>query len=145
MGHWHGEISSNVTFAYCTKGCINVAVLRDRPLTHVDANPKFIYRTFPFFFLHENSQSGCIKGKKVRCFRPLLLFSLFLVARARSFLRKYQKKKKTSFEIDQAAAARPRPVTLASACKLHDTTIENHKADENQGRATFRWWHGRRK
>ena len=54
------------------------------------------------------------------------------------------KKKKTSFEIDQAAA-RPRPVTLASACKLHDTTIENCKADENQGRATFRWWHGRRK
>ena len=34
-GHWHGEISSNVTFAYCTKGCIDVAVLRGRPLTHV--------------------------------------------------------------------------------------------------------------
>ena len=43
--------------------------------------------------------------------RPLLLFYLFLVARARSFFRKY-KKKKTSFEIDQAAA-RPRPVTPA--------------------------------
>ena len=46
------------------------------------------------------------------------------------------KKKKTSFEIDQAAA-RPRPVTLASACKLHDTTIENPKADENQGESHF--------
>ena len=68
MGHWHGEISSNVTFAYCTKGCIDVAVLRGRPLTHVDAKPQFIYSTFPFFFLHENSQRGCIKGKKVRFF-----------------------------------------------------------------------------
>ena len=28
MGPWHGEISSNVTFAYCTKGCIDVSVLR---------------------------------------------------------------------------------------------------------------------
>ena len=53
-------------------------------------------------------------------------------------------KKQTSFKIDQAAA-RPHPVTLASACKLHDRKIENRKADENQGRATFRWWHGRRK
>ena len=69
MGLWHGEISSNVTFAYRTKGCINVAVLRGGPLTHVDAKPKFIYRTFPFFFLHENSQSGRIKGKEVRCFK----------------------------------------------------------------------------
>ena len=69
MGHWHGEISSNVTFAYCTKGCIVVAVLRGRPLTHVDAKPKFIYRTFPFILLHENSQRGCIKGKKVRLFK----------------------------------------------------------------------------
>ena len=68
MGHWHGEISSNVTFAYCTKGCIDVAVLRGRPLTHVDAKPKFVYGTFSIFFLHENSQSGCIKGKKVRCY-----------------------------------------------------------------------------
>ena len=54
------------------------------------------------------------------------------------------KKKKNSFEIDQAAA-HPRPVALASACKLHDMTIENPIADEHQGRATFRWWHGRRK
>ena len=29
------KISRNVTFAYCTKGCIDVAVLRGRPLTHV--------------------------------------------------------------------------------------------------------------
>ena len=35
MGPWHGEISSNVTFAYCTKRCIGVVVLRGRPLTHV--------------------------------------------------------------------------------------------------------------
>ena len=41
-------------------------------------------------------------------YRSLLLFSLFLVARARSFFRKYKKKEKTSFEIDQAAA-RPAP------------------------------------
>ena len=64
MGHWHGEISSNVTFAYCTKGCIDVAVLRGRPLTHVDAKPKFIYRSFSFLFLHEDSQRGCRKGKE---------------------------------------------------------------------------------
>ena len=68
MGRCHGEISSNVTFAYCTKGCIYVAVLRGGPLTHVEQKPKFIYRTFSFFFfLHENLQSGCIKSKKVRC------------------------------------------------------------------------------
>ena len=66
MGRWHGEISSNVTFAYCTKGCIDVVVLRGGQLTHVDAKPKFIYRTFPLYFLHENSQRGCIKGQKVR-------------------------------------------------------------------------------
>ena len=71
MGHWHGEISSNVTFVCCTKGCINVAVLRGRLLTHVDAKPEFIFRTFPSFFLHENSQRGCIKGtgNKVRFFK----------------------------------------------------------------------------
>ena len=69
VGHWYGEISSNVTFAYCTKGRIDVAVLRGRPLTRVDAKPKFIYRTFPFFFLHKNLQRGCINGKKVRCFK----------------------------------------------------------------------------
>ena len=69
--HWHahGEILSNVTSACCTTGCIDVAVLRGRPLTNIDAKPKFIYRTFPFFFLHENSQRGCIKGKKVRFFK----------------------------------------------------------------------------
>ena len=66
MGHWHGEISSNVTFAYFTRGCIDVGVLRGRPLTHVVAIPKFIYRTFLSFFLHENSQRGCTKGKKVK-------------------------------------------------------------------------------
>ena len=69
MEHWHGGISSNVTFAYCTKGCIDVAVLRSRPATHVYAKPKFIYRTFPFLFLHENPQRGCIKGKEVRIFK----------------------------------------------------------------------------
>ena len=58
-----------MTFAYCTKWCIDVGVLRGRPLTHVDAKPQFIYRTFPFFFLHENSQRGCIKGKKFRFFK----------------------------------------------------------------------------
>ena len=46
-----------------------MAVLRGKPLTHVDAKPKFVYRTFPFFFLHVNSQRGCIKGKKVRLFK----------------------------------------------------------------------------
>ena len=65
MGHWHGEVSSNVTFAYCTKGCIDVAVLRGRPVTHVYAKSKSIYRTFPFFFLHENSRRGCIRVRKL--------------------------------------------------------------------------------
>ena len=136
MCHWHGEISSNVTFAYCTKGCIAEAVLRGRQVTHVFAIPKleeaqwpigygvglrikrssvriqpwplrwvlgqgsllplsqgeaftlasisylailvkyilakkkkFIYRTFPYLFLHKNSQRGWIKGKKVRFFK----------------------------------------------------------------------------
>ena len=61
MGHWHGEISSNVTFAYCTKWCIGVVVLRGRPLTHVrnlSMKPEPFYRAFSFFFLHENSQRG---------------------------------------------------------------------------------------
>ena len=43
-----------------------------KPLTHVDAKPKkFIYRTFPFFFLHESLQREreCIKGKTIRCFK----------------------------------------------------------------------------
>ena len=55
MGHWHGEISSNVTFAYCTKVCIDVAVLRGRPLTQVrrlsvqNLNP-FIALFLSFFY-----------------------------------------------------------------------------------------------
>ena len=54
-------ISSNVTFAYCTKWCIGVVVLRGRPLTHVrnlSMKPEPFYRAFSFFFLHENSQRG---------------------------------------------------------------------------------------
>ena len=69
MGPWHSEISSNVTFAYCTKGCIDVAVLRGRPVTHVYAKPKFIYRTFPVLFLRESLQRRCIKGKKIWFFK----------------------------------------------------------------------------
>ena len=65
MGPWHGEISSNVTFAYCTKWCMGVVVLRGRPLTHVrnlSMKPEPFYRAFSFFFLHENSQRGCIRA-----------------------------------------------------------------------------------
>ena len=40
--------------------------------------------------IHENFE----KKTHFSCFRPLLLFSLFLVARARSFFWKYKKKKK---------------------------------------------------
>ena len=75
MGHWYGEISRNVTFAYCTKGCIDVAVLRGRPLTHVRSlsmqNLNLFIALFLSFFLHENSQRGYIflKGKKVRLFK----------------------------------------------------------------------------
>ena len=72
MGHWHGEISSNVTFAFCTKGCINVAVLHGRPLTHVRSLSiqnlnLFIALFFPFFFFffHENSQRECIRVRKL--------------------------------------------------------------------------------
>ena len=68
MGPWHGEISSNVTFAYCTKGCIDVAVLRGRPLTHVSSlsmhnlNPFFaLFLSFFFTKLAERVR----KGKKV--------------------------------------------------------------------------------
>ena len=53
MGPWHGEISSNVTFAYCTKWCIGVVVLRGRALTHVrnlSMKPEPFYRAFSFFF-----------------------------------------------------------------------------------------------
>ena len=88
MGHWQSEISSNMTFAYCTKGCIDVAELRGRPLTHVDAKPKFIYRTFPFFFLRENSQRGCIKGKNVKFFKGRYTQSMMeaSIARKRTHL-----------------------------------------------------------
>ena len=55
MGYWHGEIPSDMTFAYCTKGCIGVAVLRGRPLAHVKSlsmknlNP-FVVLFLSFFF-----------------------------------------------------------------------------------------------
>ena len=62
MGHWHGEISSNVTFAYFTKGCIDVGVLRGGPLTYVVAKPKFICRTFPFFFSSRKLAERLHKG-----------------------------------------------------------------------------------
>ena len=68
MGPWHGEISSNVTFLYCTKRCIDVAVLCGRPLTHVsnlsmhNLNPFFAL--FLSFFLHENLQKGCVRVRK---------------------------------------------------------------------------------
>ena len=71
MGHWHGEISRNVTFAYCTKGCIDVAVLRGRPLTHVrslsmqNLNP-FIAL---FFFSSRKLAERVQKGNKVRLFK----------------------------------------------------------------------------
>ena len=50
MGHWHGEISSNVTFAYCTKGCIDVAVLRGWPLTHARSLSMQNLNPFLYFF-----------------------------------------------------------------------------------------------
>ena len=73
MGHWHGEfeISSNVTFAYCTKGCIDVAVLRCRPLTHVrslsmqNLNPFLALFLSERLFPHENSQRGCMRVRKL--------------------------------------------------------------------------------
>ena len=68
LGHWHGEISSNVTFVYCTKWCIGVVVLRGSSLTHVrnlSMKPKPFYRAFSFFFLRENSQRGCIRVRKL--------------------------------------------------------------------------------
>ena len=39
--------SRNVTFAYCTKGCIDVAVLRGRPLTHVSSLSRMSVNTHP--------------------------------------------------------------------------------------------------
>ena len=61
IGHWHGEISSNVTFAYCTKVCIDVAVLRGRPLT-----------PFSFFFSSRKLAEMGYKGKNVRIFKGRL-------------------------------------------------------------------------
>ena len=62
MGPWHGEISSNVTFAYCTKGCIDVAVLRGRPLTHVSSlsmhNLNPFIALFLFFFFTKTCRKG---------------------------------------------------------------------------------------
>ena len=66
MGHWHSEIPSNVTFACCTKWCIGVVVLRGRPLTRArNLSMKPNIRAFSFFFLHENSQIGCIRVRKL--------------------------------------------------------------------------------
>ena len=69
MEHWHGEISSNVTFAFCTKGCIDVAVLRGRPLTHVRSLS--MQNLYPFIAIFLSFSSRKLaerehKGKKVR-------------------------------------------------------------------------------
>ena len=62
MGHWHGEISSNVTCAYCTKGCIDVAVLRGRPLTHVSGLSMHNLNPFIALFLSFFFTKTCRKG-----------------------------------------------------------------------------------
>ena len=128
MIHQNSTVTHFFSFFFCQRNWRNVAPASS-----------FFKFTPP---LHSFHYEWAKKLHNLSNIRPLLLFSLFLFARARSFFQKY--KKKTFFEIDQAAA-RPRPVTLTSSCKLHDTTIENHKADENQGRVTFRWWHEQRK
>ena len=72
MGPWHGEISSNVTFAYCTKGCIDVVVLRGRPLTHVRAHrckTEIHLSRFFFLFSLRKLAERVHKGKKVRLFK----------------------------------------------------------------------------
>ena len=69
MGHWHGKLPSNVTFAYCTKECIDVAVLRGRPLTHVRSLPMKNLNAFIVHFLFFSSRKFAErvhKGKKVR-------------------------------------------------------------------------------
>ena len=61
-------IKYNVTFAYCTKWCIDVAVLHGRPLTHVSSLSKHnlnpFIALFLSFFLHENLQKGCVRERK---------------------------------------------------------------------------------
>ena len=55
------------------RGCIDVAVLRGRPLTHVrslsmqNLNPSI--RAFPFFFSSRKLAERVHKGKKVRLFK----------------------------------------------------------------------------
>ena len=74
MGHWHGEISSNVTFAYCTKGCIDVAVLRTR-LTDdscqeiIEAKPKSISTVGGVSLWLARQHAGC----KKKCTRAAAL------------------------------------------------------------------------
>ena len=69
MGHWYGDIPSNVTIAYSTKWCIDVAVLSGRPLTH-DRNlsmknqSPFIAIFLSFFFM--KLAETLHEGKKVR-------------------------------------------------------------------------------
>ena len=68
MGPWHGEISSNVTFAYCTKWCIGVVVLRGRPLTHVrnlSMKPEPFYRAVSFFFSSRKFAERLIRARKL--------------------------------------------------------------------------------
>ena len=67
--HWRGEISSNVTFACCTKWSIVVAVLRGRQLTHVSSlSMHNLYPFIAFFFLFSSQKLAerLHKGKKVR-------------------------------------------------------------------------------
>ena len=56
------------TFAHCTKGCLGVAVLRGRPLTHVRSlsmkNLIPFIALFLCFFFTKNSQRGCIRVRK---------------------------------------------------------------------------------
>ena len=79
MGHWHGEISSNVTYAFCTKGFIDVAVLRGRPLTHVrslsmqNLNP-FIVFILSFFFT-KTRREGCIRVRTLGYLRQTHTFN----------------------------------------------------------------------
>ena len=72
MGHWHAEIPSNVTFGYCTKGCIGVVVLRGRLLIHGGSFSIKDLNQFIMLFLSFSSRklAGRVhKGNKVRWFK----------------------------------------------------------------------------
>ena len=58
----NAPISSNVTFAYCTKGCIDVVVLRGRPLTHVSSLSMHNLNPFIALFLSFFFTTTCRKG-----------------------------------------------------------------------------------